>query len=193
MILIKAEQKSSRQSPLKVRLVADAIRGLSINDAVEQLSVMDKKASIVVLKVLRQAVANATNNLGLPAEDLSIEQILVNPGPIYKRWRAVSRGRAHEIKKPTCHVRVVLKAKGNAIAKPAKKTATKASNKQDKTETKKADQAAVKPGAETPTKAVRPVQEKVDPRRLAKRANVNQSTKAVRSAKKPSAAKKSGV
>jgi large subunit ribosomal protein L22 len=125
MILIKAEQKSSRQSPQKVRLVADMVRGLPLDQAVNQLSVMNKKASVVVLKVMRQAIANAVNNSGYRPEDLTLHELLVNKGTIYRRFRAVSRGRAHDIQKPTCHVRVVLKVADAAtpVAKKAEKPA----------------------------------------------------------------------
>lgn len=110
MQLIKAEQKYSRQSPRKVRLSADAIRGLSVEKAIEQLSVLETKGSVVIMKVLRQAIANATNNLGLKVADLELKEITVNHGPVYKRFRAASRGRSSTILKPTCHVRIVLKS-----------------------------------------------------------------------------------
>ena len=194
MILIKAEQKSSRQSPRKVRLVADAIRGLSLSAAVAQLGVTDKKASTVVLKVVRQAVANATNNLGLPVEDLQIHEILVNAGPIYKRWRAVSRGRGHAIKKPTCHVKVVLKAKDSLITKATDKKVAKPAKLEKTVKSTKPDQAVAAPTAgaiqtgpvEIPSVMVQP---KNDPRRIAKRMNQNQKAQAVRAVKKPVAAK----
>lgn len=109
-MLIKAEQRNSRQSSRKVRLVANAIKSLPIAQAMTQLGLMDQKGSIVVMKVLHQAVANATKNHGVAVADLSIKEILVNEGPRYKRFRAVSRGRAHNIIKKTCHVKVVLEA-----------------------------------------------------------------------------------
>jgi len=110
-MIIKAEQKNTRQTSRKVRLVVDVIKKMSIVDAINQLAVMNRKSSLLVLKVIRQAVANATNNFGLAVADLEIDNIVVNDGPALKRWRAVSRGRAHTILKRTCHVRVDLKTK----------------------------------------------------------------------------------
>ncbi len=108
---IKAEQKYSRQSPRKVRLVANVVKDLSLEKAFEQLALMERKAALVVLKTLRQAVANATHNHNLQFDNLKIDTILVKQGPTYKRWRAVSRGRSHEIQKKTCHVEVLLTTK----------------------------------------------------------------------------------
>lgn len=76
-----------------------------------QLSVISKKSTEVVGKVLRQAVANAVNNHGFQVSDLVIDRVLVNEGPRYKRFNAVSRGRAHNIIKRTSHVTIVLKTK----------------------------------------------------------------------------------
>lgn len=114
---IKAEQKNTRQTSRKVRLVADVVKKMSIADAIRQLAVINRRSSLLVLKVLRQAVANATNNFGLAVTDLEIDNIVINDGPALKRWRAVSRGRAHTILKRTCHVRVDLKTKSNQLVK----------------------------------------------------------------------------
>jgi len=110
-MLIKATQTYTRQSPRKVRLVANTIKDLSLVDAMTQLSVISKKSTEVVGKVLRQAVANAVNNHGFQVSDLVIDRVLVNEGPRYKRFNAVSRGRAHNIIKRTSHVTIVLKTK----------------------------------------------------------------------------------
>lgn len=119
-MIIKAEQKNTRQTSRKVRLVADVVKKMSIVDAIKQLAVINRKSSLLVLKVLRQAVANATNNFGLAIADLEIDNIVINDGPALKRWRAVSRGRAHTILKRTCHVRVDLRTKKEAV--PVAKT-----------------------------------------------------------------------
>lgn len=119
-MLIKAEQKNTRYSPQKARLIANAVKVLPLERAVDQLAVMDKKGSEVILKVLRQAMANATHNYGLSLTDLEINEIIVNQGPMYKRFRAVSRGRAHSIIKKTCHVKVILKTKENVDEKAVK-------------------------------------------------------------------------
>jgi large subunit ribosomal protein L22 len=134
-MIIKAEQKNTRQTARKVRLVAFAVKDMSLEDAIRHLAVMDRRASLAVLKVIRQAVANAINNHGLSFDNLEIENIIVNEGPTYKRWRAVSRGRAHTILKRSCHIRVELKTKDNKKAEEAVKKA-----KEDKkVEAKKAE------------------------------------------------------
>lgn len=127
-MLITAEQKTTRQSPRKVRLVANAVRKLPLKQALEQLSVVERRASLVVLKVLRQALANAMHNHGLAFDDLKLSNIIVNEGVTYKRWQAVSRGRGHSIMKRSSHVKVVLESTKEGImpAKSAKK-AVKAS------------------------------------------------------------------
>ncbi|MCC6711584.1 MAG: 50S ribosomal protein L22 [Candidatus Pacebacteria bacterium] len=142
---IIAEQKNTRQSSRKVRLVANAVRKLSVKAAFEQLAVMERKASIVVAKVLRQAIANALHNHRLTADQIEIENILVNEGPTYKRFRAVSRGRAHTIFKRTSHVKVVLKTKEANKADKAPVVAEKAAVKTEVTaEPKKTTKKVVK-------------------------------------------------
>jgi large subunit ribosomal protein L22 len=127
-MLITAEQKNSRQSDRKVLLVANAVKKLSVEAALRQLSVMEKKASVVVMKVLRQAIANAIHNHGLTLADLRIQSIIVGGGTSYKRFRAVSRGRAHSILKRTCHVRVTLTTQA-PVAKAEKAVTTPAVEK----------------------------------------------------------------
>jgi large subunit ribosomal protein L22 len=110
-MLIKATQSYNRQSPRKVRLVANTIKNLSLEEAFRQLAMISRRATEVVSKVMRQAVANAVNNHGYQASDLVIDSVIVNEGPRYKRFNPVSRGRAHNIIKRTSHVTVVLKTK----------------------------------------------------------------------------------
>jgi large subunit ribosomal protein L22 len=147
---IRAEQKNSRQSPRKVRLVANQIKDLPLEQAFVQLSLMERKASLVLLKVLRQAVANALNNHQLNMQDLAIKSIVVKTGPTYKRMRAVSRGRGHRILKRTCHVEVILTTKSDSatkkqVAEIAKKTKVeKVEKKQDTKVAKKAEKKEVK-------------------------------------------------
>lgn len=107
-MIVRATQTYTRQAPRKVRLVANTVKKLPLKAALEQLSVMPRDASVVVMKVLRQAIANAIHNHNIAFEELSIKSILVDEGPRYKRFRAVSRGRAHSIVKRTSHVAVVL-------------------------------------------------------------------------------------
>ncbi len=124
---IRATQKYTRQTSRKVRFIANTIKKLPIEAAMQQLSVIERKATEVVAKVLRQAVADATHNHGLLISDLQIDQIYVNEGPRYRRFQAVSRGRAHGIIKRTSHVTVILKTKEAAVEpKVEKKAETKA-------------------------------------------------------------------
>jgi len=74
-----------------------------------------------LLKTFKQATANAVNNRNLSKDLLTIQSIEVNEGPTYKRWRPVSRGRAHSIFKRTSHIKIVLEAKQPKSAKPKKK------------------------------------------------------------------------
>ncbi len=124
-MIITATQMYTRQAPRKVRLVANTVRKLSLRAAFEQLSVMPREASIVVMKTLRQAVANAVHNHNIQFDELSIKSILVDEGPRYKRFRAVSRGRAHTIIKRTSHISVELQSTEQSlppkeVAKPIK-------------------------------------------------------------------------
>jgi len=110
-MIITATQKNTRQTARKVRYVADVVKKLSIEDAFKQLAVMERRSTLVVMKTLRQAVANAMNNHNLAFADLKIKNIVIDVAPTYKRWRAVSRGRAHTILKRSCHVKVELETK----------------------------------------------------------------------------------
>lgn len=148
-MIVKATQKYTRQTARKVRLVADTVKEMSIEDALKQLAVMERRASLVVLKTLRQAIANAMNNYQLSLDQLKIKNIVVDEAPTYKRWRAVSRGRAHTILKRSCHISVELETKEIA-AKTEKSIANKADTKKNikasskKTSTNKSTQTSKK-------------------------------------------------
>lgn len=110
-MLITAEQKNSRQTSRKVKMVADQVRKMPLEKAIAQLGVIERDASEVILKLMKQAISNATHNMGFKLEDLTLVNIIVSDGPIYRRMRPVSRGRGHAIDKKTCHVKVILEAK----------------------------------------------------------------------------------
>ena len=112
---IKTTQKQIRQTPRKMRLVANEVKDLSLEQAMRQLAVIDRRASLSILKVVKQAIANAMNNHQLSFESLVLSSIQVTPGSTYKRWRAVSRGRAHSIMKRTSHVMVELEVKEDKV------------------------------------------------------------------------------
>lgn len=149
---ITATQKFARQAPRKVRLVANSVRKMKLEAAIRQLGVMDRTASMVVLKTIRQAVANAMNNHGFKFEDLELKNILVDGAATYKRYRAASRGRGNSVFKRSSHVTVTLeKAELNAATTPAAKVAEEKIVESTKTEKK--ETAPVKAEAKTKTPA----------------------------------------
>lgn len=122
-MLVAAQQKLANTTPRKLRLVADMVRRLPITAAQEQLKFTPTRTAKVLLAVLNQAVANATNNHKLAPESLRIKAIDADEGRKYKRWQAVSRGRAHGIIKRTTHIRVVLE--GEPVERAKTKHGTK--------------------------------------------------------------------
>lgn len=95
-------------SPRKVRLVIDAIRGLSVDEAMTRLSFIPKAASEPVKKLLESAVANAEHNFKLKRTDLYVKAVSADGGPTLKRWQPRAFGRAAPIRKRTSHVQIVL-------------------------------------------------------------------------------------
>ncbi|ADE15478.1 ribosomal protein L22 [Nitrosococcus halophilus Nc 4] len=103
-----ATLKYARLSAQKGRLVADQIRGLPVDKALDVLTFSPKKASGIIKKVLESAVANAEHNDGADIDELRVAAIMVNEGPTMKRIRARARGRASRIFKRSCHIRVIV-------------------------------------------------------------------------------------
>ena len=97
-----------RESPRKVRMVADMIRGQQVSDAMAILSFQPRKAARMLSKVLGSAVANATANEKADADALRITKITVDAGPTEKRWLARSMGRANRINRRTSNVTIVV-------------------------------------------------------------------------------------
>jgi large subunit ribosomal protein L22 len=148
---MKASVKNYRQSPRKVRLVADLVRGKRVPAALVELDFLPKRASQAISKLISSAAANAGENFKTDANDLIVKEIRVDQGMTLKRIRPRSRGMAHRINKRTSNIMVTLGQKGakqsikvstqkeeDAVEKkaPAKKTAKKAPAK--KTTAKKA-------------------------------------------------------
>lgn len=134
---VKAKLRFLRMSPRKVRLVTNAIKGLSANAAETRLQFIPKLASEPVLKLLRSAVANATHNFHLQKEDLVVKSVTADGGPMLKRFRARAFGRAAPIRKRTTHITLVLGTKSEKVeptpakavkAPRAKKAAAKKTN-----------------------------------------------------------------
>jgi large subunit ribosomal protein L22 len=111
--MVTAELKNYRQSPRKVRLIADIVRGKDVQEALDTLVLTIKRASDPIAKLINSAVANAEHNHGLKKADLFIKNITVDDGITLHRWRARARGRAAPIRKRTCIVKVVLDTKDN--------------------------------------------------------------------------------
>src|ERR671931_2509447 len=105
---VRAEAKWVRTSARKARLVTEHIRGRTVPEARTVLAFTPRAAAREVEKVLRSAVANAEANHNLAGDDLIVSSAFVDEGPVFKRWRARARGRAARIRKPTCHITVVL-------------------------------------------------------------------------------------
>tara|TARA_B100000959_G_C14593439_1_gene465018 strand:- start:154 stop:495 length:342 start_codon:yes stop_codon:yes gene_type:complete len=107
-----ATLKYTHLSPQKMRLVADQIRGMSVDRAVTLLSFSNKKGAKIVKKVLESAIANAENNNGADIDELKITAIEVNQGPTMKRLRPRARGRADRLLKRTSHLTVKVSETG---------------------------------------------------------------------------------
>ena len=104
----RAYLKGTRLSPQKAGLVANAIRGKSVQDAMDFLVFNKQKGSAVIKKLLESAIANAENNNNADIDVLSVKSIIVNQGMRLKRMKQRARGRADRIIKPTCHLEIIL-------------------------------------------------------------------------------------
>lgn len=104
---VTAKLNYLRISPRKVRLVANTLKQLSVNEAEAQLLIRTKRAAHPLLKLLRSAIANAKNKK-LDPQKLIISSMLVNEGPILKRFLPRAQGRATAIHKKTSHVTLIL-------------------------------------------------------------------------------------
>ena len=110
-VVAKAHSKYVRISPRKVKIVCDLIRGKDTQLAKAILMQTPNAAAEVMVKLLSSAVANAENNHELDPDNLYVYATYANPGPILKRIRPVSRGRAHRINKRTSHITIVVAEK----------------------------------------------------------------------------------
>jgi large subunit ribosomal protein L22 len=103
-----AKLKYARISAQKGRLVADQVRGLKVDRALNLLSFSPKKGAELLKKVLESAIANAENNEGADVDELKVTKVYVDEGPSYKRIRPRAKGRADRIVKRTSHITVVV-------------------------------------------------------------------------------------
>ena len=100
----RAILRGVRLSDQKGRLIADQIRGLSVDKALNILTFSPKKGAGIVKKVLESAIANAEHNDGADIDELKVKCIYVEKGMVLKRFTARAKGRGNRIVKPTCHI-----------------------------------------------------------------------------------------
>lgn len=105
---VAARLKYARLSAQKCRLICDQIRGMAVDRALETLRFSNKKAAVVVKKVLDSAIANAEHNQGADIDELKVATIFADQGSTYKRMHARAKGRGCRILKPTCHITVIV-------------------------------------------------------------------------------------
>lgn len=114
---MQATLRQYRQSPRKVRLIADLVKGKTVEQALAELEFTQKRASETVSKLIRSAVANAKDTADAERKDLVIENVTVDEGQTLKRFRPRARGRASRINKRTSHITVTLRPKIKAVKK----------------------------------------------------------------------------
>lgn len=107
-MISKAIQRNIRISPRKAGLVCDLIRFNKVDKAIAQLENVEHKASFIILKLLKSAIANATNNHRMNASNLYILSIVANPGPTLKRVLPRAKGSANTIRKRSTHIEIII-------------------------------------------------------------------------------------
>lgn len=175
-----AKAQNVRTGPLKARIVADAVRGKRVNEAMAILKFTPNRAARLIEKVVKSAAANAENNFGMNADRLYISSIMIDEGPRWKRLRSAPQGRVYRMVKRTAHITVAVDegnfevvktgpsrsaARPAHAARPARRTAPAALPAAETTEQPaveiETNQVAVEPvEVQTP---VETVQEQVQP------------------------------
>ena len=105
---VSAILRGTRRSAQKGRLVADQIRGMPVDRALNVLAFSPKKGATIIKKVLESAIANAEHNEGADIDALKVKTIYVDKGPSLKRFTARAKGRGNRIEKQTCHITVTV-------------------------------------------------------------------------------------
>jgi large subunit ribosomal protein L22 len=103
-----AKLSGVRLSSQKGRLVADQIRGLRVDQALNLLAFSPKKGATIIRKVLESAIANAEHNDGADIDELKITKIYVEKGPVLKRFHARAKGRGVRVLKHSCHIHLTV-------------------------------------------------------------------------------------
>ncbi|MEM1041931.1 MAG: 50S ribosomal protein L22 [Bacteroidota bacterium] len=110
----RAKLRFIRSSPRKMRIVADQVRGKGVTEALNTLHFLPQKAAAPIEKTIQSAVNNLFDQADderVDEEGLIVSEIFVDEAPVFKRFRPVSRGRAHRIKKRNSHLTVVVAAR----------------------------------------------------------------------------------
>jgi large subunit ribosomal protein L22 len=105
---VLAKRRYAGISAQKCRLVADQVRGLPVDRALNLLAFSPKQAAVLVRKLLVSAIANAEHNEGADIDELKVSRIFVDEGPSQKRWSPRARGRANRLLKRTSHITVAV-------------------------------------------------------------------------------------
>jgi large subunit ribosomal protein L22 len=103
---ISAKLKNAPLSAQKARLVADQIRGMPVDKALDTLRFSTKKAAVIMKKILDSAIANAEHNESSDIDELKVSTVYVDEGVTLKRFRARAKGSANQILKRTCHITI---------------------------------------------------------------------------------------
>jgi large subunit ribosomal protein L22 len=123
---VKAQVKYLRMSPKKLRLIADVIRGMKVEEALNSLLFVNKLAKKPVIKLINSAVSNAVNNFNLKKENLFIKEVKVDMAGMLKRWQFKAHGRATPLRKRNAHILLILEELVPTKAKLKKVKAEKA-------------------------------------------------------------------
>ena len=107
-MIVTAKLQHTRLSAQKGRLIADQIRGLPVEQALDILTYSKKKGAAIMKKVLDSAIANAENNEGADIDELKVSMAMVDEGPTMKRIRPRAKGRAARILKRTSHITLAV-------------------------------------------------------------------------------------
>ncbi len=137
---IQVSLKNYRRSARKVREIVPVIKGLTVEEALEQLAFIDKAAAYDLKKLLLSGIATAENDFNLSKENLLLSNVMVQEGKTLKRWRARAYGRAAQILKRTCHILLTIEDKKDSMESTAEKNNR---GRIQKTETKKGERKKV--------------------------------------------------
>ena len=107
----KAITRYIHQSPRKLRKTLNTVRGRAVGDALNILHFSPQKSALIIEKTIRSAIANMmqmVDDVNMNPEKLNIKEAFVNGGPVMRRFRAASMGRAARLRRPTSHLTIVL-------------------------------------------------------------------------------------